>query len=105
MLVPIGAPALVMPCATDQYFLVHEAGAEAACMPQADFRVMQSEWGHCAGGPGRRDHARARRNPGPEALIAHHALDSDAGPKGPAFFVPGMVGRRGLSPGRRARPA
>jgi len=52
-LAAIRAPALVMPCATDQCFLVHEAAAEAARMPQADFRVMQSEWGHCAGGPGR----------------------------------------------------
>lgn len=59
-LAAIGAPALVMPCATNQYFLVHEAEAEAACMPQARFRVMQSEWGHCAGGPGREPAAMAQ---------------------------------------------
>ncbi len=59
-LAAIRAPALVMPCATDQYFLVHEAAAEAARMPRAEFRVMQSEWGHCAGGPGREPAAMAQ---------------------------------------------
>jgi homoserine O-acetyltransferase len=69
-LAAIGAPALVMPCATDQYFLVHEAEAEAACMPQADFRVMQSEWGHCAGGPGREPAAMAQLWQGLRDLLA-----------------------------------
>jgi len=56
----ITSPALVMPCATDQYFLVHESQAEAAQMPDADFRVLDSQWGHCAGGPGREPAAMAQ---------------------------------------------
>jgi homoserine O-acetyltransferase/O-succinyltransferase len=56
----ITAPALLMPCATDQYFLVHESQAEAARMPRADFRILDSHWGHCGGGPGREAAAMAQ---------------------------------------------
>jgi homoserine O-acetyltransferase/O-succinyltransferase len=53
-------PVLMMPSSTDQYFLADEAGEDAARMPSADFRVLESGWGHCAGGPGREPEAMAQ---------------------------------------------
>jgi homoserine O-acetyltransferase/O-succinyltransferase len=53
-------PVLMMPASTDQYFLVEEAQLDAERMPAADFRVLRSDWGHCAGGPGREPEAMAQ---------------------------------------------
>lgn len=46
-------PTLVMPSTTDQYFLEEESAADAASMPGAIYQPLHSDWGHCAGGPGR----------------------------------------------------
>jgi homoserine O-acetyltransferase len=49
----ITARAVVMPCVTDLYFPVADSSEEVRLMPNAQLRVIYSEWGHCAGGPGR----------------------------------------------------
>ncbi|MCQ4261396.1 homoserine acetyltransferase [Stutzerimonas stutzeri] len=49
----IKARAIVMPGSTDLYFTVEDARREASLMPNAELRVLESDWGHCAGGPGR----------------------------------------------------
>lgn len=56
-LAAINMPCLIMPCSSDQYFLVEEAQADAARIQSARFSVMQSDWGHAAGGPGREANA------------------------------------------------
>jgi homoserine O-acetyltransferase/O-succinyltransferase len=52
-LAALSMPVLIMPSSTDQYFLAEEALADGAQMPGAVCRILQSDWGHCAGGPGR----------------------------------------------------
>ncbi|WP_417547846.1 alpha/beta fold hydrolase [Marinobacter segnicrescens] len=49
----ITMPARLLPCRTDLYFTVEDAGREAALMPGARLDVIESDWGHIAGGPGR----------------------------------------------------
>jgi homoserine O-acetyltransferase len=48
----IRARAIVMPCHTDLYFPPEDNAIEVNQMPNAELRVIQSLWGHCAGGPG-----------------------------------------------------
>lgn len=50
----IRARAVLMPCATDQYFPPEDNAREAAVMPHARLHSVDSVWGHVAGGPGRR---------------------------------------------------
>ena len=47
----ITAPAIIMPSTTDLYFTVADSEAETAQMPNAEFRPIQSIWGHRAGNP------------------------------------------------------
>ena len=56
----ISARTLIMPATTDLYFTEHDAAWEAAQIPRAELRPLVSDWGHCAGAPGRslRDTAR-----------------------------------------------
>ena len=56
----ITARTLIMPATTDLYFTEHDAAWEAEQIPHAEFRPLVSDWGHCAGAPGRslRDTAR-----------------------------------------------
>ena len=49
----IKAKAFIMPSRTDQYFPPEDNEIEAGHMPNAEFRVIPSIWGHLAGGPGR----------------------------------------------------
>lgn len=49
----IRAKTLIMPCSTDLYFTAEDAAWEARRMPDAELRVLHSDWGHCAGAPGR----------------------------------------------------
>lgn len=44
--------AIVMPSATDLYFPPEDNAIEVQFMPNAELRVMASQWGHAAGGPG-----------------------------------------------------
>jgi homoserine O-acetyltransferase/O-succinyltransferase len=48
----IRARAIVMPCRKDLYFVPEDNAAEVVDMQQAELRVFDSPWGHCAGSPG-----------------------------------------------------
>jgi len=54
------ARAIIMPSSSDLYFTVDDARHEAALMANAELRVLASDWGHCAGGPGRSESAMAQ---------------------------------------------
>ena len=49
----IEARTIVMPCRTDLYFPPEDSAIEVAAMKSAELRVIDSDWGHIAGGPGR----------------------------------------------------
>ncbi len=49
----IKARAIVMPSRHDAYFPPEDNAAEVALMPNAELRIFESPWGHCAGSPGR----------------------------------------------------
>jgi len=48
----IKAKAIVMPGRTDLYFPPEDNEIEVALMPNAEFRPIETIWGHLAGGPG-----------------------------------------------------
>jgi len=50
-LAAIQARTLVMPATTDLYFTPEDCEAEAALIPQAEYRPISSVWGHRAGNP------------------------------------------------------
>ncbi|MEO0535566.1 MAG: alpha/beta fold hydrolase [Cyanobacteria bacterium P01_A01_bin.123] len=52
-LASIQAKAIVMPAATDLYFTPADSEIEVKRMPNAELRIMPTDWGHCSGGPGR----------------------------------------------------
>lgn len=52
-LAAIKARAIVMPSRTDLYFPPEDSDIEVSHMPNAELRVIESIWGHCAGGPDR----------------------------------------------------
>ena len=56
----ITMPTRILPCATDLYFTVADARREAAAMPGARLDIIDSDWGHIAGGPGRNAQVMAR---------------------------------------------
>lgn len=56
----IRCPTVLMPGSTDLYFTLPQVREEAAAMPGASMRVLDSDWGHIVGGPGR--HPLATRN-------------------------------------------
>ncbi len=47
----IQAAAIIMPCRTDLYFTPEDSEAETSLMPNAEFRPIESVWGHRAGNP------------------------------------------------------
>ncbi len=49
----ITARCIVMPCQTDLYFPPEDNALECAHLPNAELRVIASDWGHIAGGPDR----------------------------------------------------
>ena len=49
----ITARTIVMPCRTDLYFPPEDSSIEVASMTEAELRVIESDWGHCCGSPGR----------------------------------------------------
>jgi homoserine O-acetyltransferase len=49
----ISARCFLMPCDTDAYFTVADAGFEAGCIANATLLPFASPFGHCAGAPGR----------------------------------------------------
>lgn len=49
----IRARAIVMPCSTDLYFPPEDNAAEVLQMANAELRIFESAWGHCAASPGR----------------------------------------------------
>ena len=52
-LAEIRAQTVVMPGTTDLYFTEHDARYEARYIPNAAVVSLDSDWGHCAGAPGR----------------------------------------------------
>jgi homoserine O-acetyltransferase len=48
----IKAKAYVMPASTDLYFPPEDSAFEVENMPKAELRVVETYWGHFAGGPG-----------------------------------------------------
>ncbi len=56
----IQARTILMPSSSDLYFTVEDARHEASLIPGAELRVLESDWGHCAGGPGREPQAMAQ---------------------------------------------
>ncbi|MFG3695346.1 alpha/beta fold hydrolase [Stutzerimonas stutzeri] len=56
----VAAKVIVMPSSSDLYFTVEDARYETSRMPNAELRVLESDWGHCAGGPGRSPEAMAQ---------------------------------------------
>lgn len=63
----IRAPAIVMPSTTDLYFTLEDSRIETALMPNAEFRPIQSDWGHRAGNP--------QHSPADEAVIRQAVND------------------------------
>ena len=51
----ITMPAAVMPSRSDLYFTVDQATEESGRIPGAKLSVLESDWGHIAGGPGRHE--------------------------------------------------
>lgn len=49
----ISADCIIMPGSTDLYFTEQDARYEAAMIPSAEVVPLISDWGHCAGAPGR----------------------------------------------------
>lgn len=52
--------AIIMPCSTDLYFTPEDNRLEVAQMPNAELRVIETDWGHCGGGPARNAQATAQ---------------------------------------------
>jgi homoserine O-acetyltransferase len=52
-LAAIEARAIIMPCSTDLYFPQEDSRLEVQLMPNAELRVLDSKFGHVAGGPDR----------------------------------------------------
>lgn len=65
----IRARTLSMPGSSDLYFTVEDARHEASLIRDARVQVLQSDWGHCAGGPGRDRQAMAQIFVGMERLL------------------------------------
>jgi len=59
-LAAIALPAALMPGRTDLYFTLEDAASDAERMPGARLHVLESDWGHIAGGPGRNREAMAQ---------------------------------------------
>ena len=51
-LASISSPAIVMPGRTDMYFPPEDNEHEVSLMPNAELRIIDSIYGHGAGGPG-----------------------------------------------------
>jgi homoserine O-acetyltransferase/O-succinyltransferase len=52
-LAAITARAIIMPCSTDLYFPPEDSRLEVSLLPRAELRILESKFGHVAGGPGR----------------------------------------------------
>src|SRR6187551_2819586 len=55
----ISARTILMPVDQDLYFHPDDSRLEIARLPRAELRIIESSWGHCAGGPDRNRHASA----------------------------------------------
>lgn len=49
----VTARTLLLPVDSDLYFHPDDNRVEAALLPNAELRVLDSSWGNCAGGPAR----------------------------------------------------
>jgi homoserine O-acetyltransferase len=66
-LAAIEARAIIMPVSTDLYFPVEDSQLEVAQLGRAELRIIDSPWGHIAGGPD--------RNPAASAVIERAIQD------------------------------
>jgi homoserine O-acetyltransferase len=66
-LAAISARSIIMPSRTDLYFTPEDSALEAAMMPNAEFRPIESIWGHRAGNP--------NLNPADEAVLKQAVRD------------------------------
>jgi homoserine O-acetyltransferase len=66
-LAAIRAHTIVMPASTDLYFHPDDSRHEASHIPNAELRLLESAWGHIAGGPD--------RNPEDTRIIEHALRD------------------------------
>ena len=69
-LTSIKAQAIVMPSRTDLYFPPEDSVVEVEHIPNAELRVIESAWGHCAGGPGREAGAMVQLHSAVKDLLA-----------------------------------
>ncbi|WP_203299877.1 alpha/beta fold hydrolase [Marinobacter sediminum] len=67
----ITVPTRVMPCATDLYFTAEDAAFDAGRMPGAELQVLESPWGHIAGGAGRDALSHAQILNAAASLLSH----------------------------------
>ena len=67
----ITARAIIMPADNDLYFHPDDSRLEVAQLANAELRVIESTWGHIAGGPDRNPHASAQI----DAAIRHLLAD------------------------------
>ncbi|HEX4337089.1 MAG TPA: alpha/beta fold hydrolase [Polyangiaceae bacterium] len=49
----VKARSIVMPASTDLYFPPEDSALEVALMPDAELRILETDYGHVGGGPGR----------------------------------------------------
>jgi len=63
----ITARSIVMPSLTDLYFTPEDSRIETEMMPNAEFRPIDSDWGHRAGNP--------VFNPADEAMLRQAVTD------------------------------
>lgn len=66
-LAAISARSIIMPSRTDLYFTPEDSALETAMMPNAEFRPIESIWGHRAGNP--------NLNPADEAVLKQAVRD------------------------------
>ncbi len=66
-LAAISARSIIMPSRTDLYFTPEDSALETAMMPNAEFREIDSKWGHRAGNP--------NLNPADEAVLRQAVHD------------------------------
>jgi len=65
----ISARAIIMPAARDLYFHPDDSRLEVARLARAELRVLESSWGHIAGGPDREPQASALIDQAIRALL------------------------------------
>ena len=69
----ITMPTRMLPCRSDLYFTVEDALHETAAMPGATLQLLDSDWGHIAGGPGRQPAMTRELFHAVDAVLSHRS--------------------------------